>query len=141
MQVLESLGYKLGHLKKTSVLIGFTLQCINSMTWLTKELTQIDCVNGIRVCKRKHESVYTFILSRNDQNIRFNFWTSIISNISVSRRQAEDVHDGNRTENMASRVRKKASSCLARKETKFRKTRQLSKNDSVSLDHRLPLIQ
>lgn len=53
MQVLESLGYKLGHRKKTSVLIGFTLQCINSMTWLTKELTEIDCVNGIRVCKRK----------------------------------------------------------------------------------------
>lgn len=95
----------------------------------------------LECAKEKHESVYTFILSRNDWNIRFNFWTSIISNISVSIRQAEDVHDGNRTENMASRMRKKASSCLARKETKFRKTRQLSKNDSVSLDHRLPLIQ
>lgn len=95
----------------------------------------------LECAKEKHESVYTFILSRNDQNIQFNFWTSIIGNILVSRRQAEDVHDGNRTENMALRVRKKASSCLARKETKFRKTRQLSKNDSVSLDHRLPLIQ
>lgn len=50
---LENLGSKVGHLKKTSILIGFTLQCINSMTWLTKQLTQIDGVNGIRVCKGK----------------------------------------------------------------------------------------
>lgn len=62
--------------------------------------------------------------SGSNQDIQFSFWTPISSGALKSRRHSEDVHDGDRTENMPLGVGKKGSSCLVWKGARFRKIRE-----------------